>query len=353
MKKRTYLETMCLVIILTGVLVVSINATAQTQTQMTAFEKNLYQAALKEGKLEWWDAMKLSVASDTIKEFGNKYPGIKIDYFEATLDMREERYLAEYAAGRKTLDYTNINQYKRFKEKDLLLDISDIIKDTEYPRIFCDEDLTGVAVEHTIYGTAYNTKLVSPKDVPKSFEDLLDSKWRGKIDVEQRLKLFVFLTPGWGKEKIVKYLNRLKEQKPIFTNGTASTLTLLATGEFPIAVNVSLSETLVLKNKGAPVDFAPISPVADNMGTSVVMRHAPHPNAGKLFLRWLVTPEGQSLQDKYWYKGNPLPGSNTIPSKTLERLGIKEMIRFSGWGMAEELDELTKTYSEAVGFKKK
>ncbi len=354
MKKRTYFETVCLVIILTGVLVVSINGTAQTPAKMTILEKNLYQAALKEGKLEWWDSLGLKESSAFIKEFINKYPGITVEYFEGAAEVREEKYLAEQSAGRRTMDLTSLDQYDLFKKKNLLLDISDIIKDVKYPIQFCDKDMMGASVEHSILGTAYNTKLVSPKDVPKSYEDLLNPKWKGrKIAVEDQLKLFIYLTPIWGKEKTVNYLKKLEEQKVIFGKNATNMMVLLNAGEYPILVSGNLHRTLTMKEQGASVDWAPIGPAIDKLSPWAVMREGTHHNAAKLFLRWVISPEGQQIVDKIRKKGNPLPEFQTSQSKAIEKMGL-EVISFPGWGMeARELEELDALYSDALGLKKK
>ncbi len=350
MKARAYFKTMCLVIILTGVLIVSMNATAQTPKQMTPLEKKLYEGALKEGELEWWDSLSLKESAEYIKEFNRLYPGIKVNFFEGSSDVRDEKYLAEFEAGRKMLDTTSVDQYKRFKEKGLIADISDIIKDTKFPLEYCSKDFLSASVEHALNGTAYNTKLVSPKDMPKSYEDLLDPKWKGKICLEPRLKFFIYNTPIWGEAKTVNYLSRLREQKPIIARGNSHMLSLLAVGEFPIGMSTVLHLITGLKLKGAPVEWLPVNPTPDKLSAFVVMRYAPHPNAAKLFMRWLMTAEGQMCVDKVYLKGNPLPGSGTIQSKTVEKYGL-EVIPVSVWEMAQDFGRLEKIYCEAVGIK--
>lgn len=354
MKKRTYFGTVYLVIILTGLLVVSSNVTAQTTAQMTPLEKKLYEAGLKEGRFEWWDSLSLKEASAFIKEFSNKYPGIKVEFAEYIGSTREEKYLAEYSAGRKTMDLTSLDRYNLFREKNLLLELADIVKDVNYPSQFCAKDFTGVSVEHVILATSYNTKLVSPKDVPKSYGDLLDPKWKGKkISVNTEMKLFYYLSAIWGQDKTINYMKKLGQQDLIFTKGSSATMTLLGTGEFPIAMSVNLHGTLRDKGKGAPVDFVPLDPAIDKLSPWVIMREAPHPNAAKLFLRWCVSPEGQQVVDKVRNKGNPLPGFKTTQSKAIEKMGLK-VTALAGWEVeAGDLLDLEILYSDALGLKRK
>lgn len=87
------------------------------------------------------------------------------------------------------------------------------------------------------------------------------------------------------------------------------------------------------------------------MSTWAVLREAPHPNAAKLFLRWWMTPEGQLFTDKLRLKGNPMPGSQTSQSKTIEKMGV-EIYSCPVWEV-ESIKGLEELYGQAVGLKKK
>lgn len=357
MKKGMFLGKICLVIILAGVLVVSICAHAQTPkptapSSATALEKRLYQAALKEGQLNWWDQHSLKEATVWIKEFNNKYPGIKVEYFEGTEDVISEKYLAEYKAGRATADTVQPEPLRPFREQKLLLDLSDIIKDANYPLQFCLKELTGATFEFSLLAAAYNTKMVSPQEVPRSLEDLLNPKWKGKINLESRLKFFLYTTEHYGEEWMINYLKKLREQKPTFSKGSTASMTLLSAGEFPIVVGVNLHRIVIMSNQGQPVGLVPISPIGYNpLNVTCIPKTAPHPNAAKLFIRWWMSPEGQALNDKIRFKGNPLPGSGTSQSKILEKYGIK-VFTLTEWVNDNE-DRLGKLYQDASGFAKK
>lgn len=183
MMKHAFVGMVCFAVILSAVLVFSAWGNAQTQKSapMTALEQKLYQAALKEGQLNWWDQHSLKESGIWIEAFNAKYPGIKVNYYEGAQNVLTQKYLTEYKAGRATADTIQPEPLRPFKEQKLLLDLSDIIKDTNYPLQFCLKDLTGVTEEITVTVAGYNTKLVSPQDVPKSWEDLLNPKWKGKL----------------------------------------------------------------------------------------------------------------------------------------------------------------------------
>lgn len=345
MKRWSTLYAICMVVLLAGLWATD-SAIAESAPQMTALEKKLYEAAKKEGKVFWWDSQSLKEASLFINAFTKRYPGVDVSFWEGNSYQVDEKYFAERQGGRNPVDVMQIEWYDKYKKEGLLTDLGDIVKDSGFSREFTTKEGDAVSIEHTIRGVAYNTKLVSPKDSLRSWEDLLNPKWKNKIAVETNMSVFVSLTPSWGEEKIIAYLKKLAEQKPIFTEGVTHLMTLLGAGEFPIAVNVLLHRTLDMQSKGTPVAWMPISPIVDRFAPYVIARDAPHPNAAKLYVRWLMSPEGQSLVDKVRKKGNPLPGSGTIQAKAVEQLGIKVTV-VQHWGL--DFKRLEDIYRKAAG----
>jgi iron(III) transport system substrate-binding protein len=185
--------------------------------------------------------------------------------------------------------------------------------------------------------------------VAHSFEELLDPRFKGKINVESRMKMFITLTPAWGEERVVDYLQKLGRQNPTFTKGTTYTLTLLGAGEFPVGVGLSIHGMLKIKRRGAPLAMMPISPLADKLSPHVVMTDAPHPNAAKLFTHWIISKEGQLFMDKVRRKGSPLPGAGTSQSKLVEKMGL-DVVTAVTWDM--NFGGLQEKYEKAIGFTK-
>jgi ABC-type Fe3+ transport system substrate-binding protein len=123
-----------------------------------------------------------------------------------------------------------------------------------------------------------------------------------------------------GEEAVVEYMKKLKEQNPRMVMGNTATDTLLVAGEFPIAIGTYLQNLVKFKPKNLPWDFVPLEEVYTNQPGPgyTVHAQAPHPNAGRLFMYWFVGPEGTKMVDQERFKGNPLPGSGSGPSKILE-----------------------------------
>lgn len=348
MKKWICSKAMCVAVLFACILVAD-NALGQTSTQMTGLEKKLYEAAKKEGKLLYWDSLSLKEAAQFIKAFNNRFPGIEVSYWEGNATQVDQKYFTEHQAGRNPVDVMQIELFDNYKKGGHLTDISDIVKDSGFPKECATKDFDAVAIEHTIRGVAYNSKLVSSKEVPRSWDDFLNPRWKGKIALETNMSVFITYTKTWGEENIIAYLKKLGQQNPIFNEGVTHTMTLLGAGEFPLGVNMLLSRTLYMQSQGQPVAWAPLSPIIDKFSPYVILRDAPHPNAAKLYMRWLMSAEGQSMVDKIRQKGNPMPGTGTSQSKALEQLGVKVLV-VPLWEI--DFDALQDRYRKAVGFSK-
>jgi iron(III) transport system substrate-binding protein len=347
MKKLLYFQTVFMAVILSAVL---LSSNVFAAAQMTALEEKLYKAAKEEGKLIWWDTGSLRDSVHFIKAFNARYPGIEVTYYEVNADNSDEKYFMERQAGRNPVDLKHTANYPKYQDEGLLDNMSDIIKDTGYPEAFCTKDFDAVGIEHTVKGTAYNTNLVSAKDVPRSWDDLLDPKWKGKINMDYRLKIFSFQTWTWGEDNIIAYLKKLREQNPTFSSGVTKTMTLLGAGEFAISTDSSLGVVIKLQKKGLPIAMAPINPVVSQFNPHILVKHSPHPNAARLFLRWLMTADGQKLVDDIREKGSPMPGSGTSQAIAIEKAGLKLEV-FQEW--RKDLTPIEKRYQQAVGYKGK
>ncbi|HLC27455.1 MAG TPA: ABC transporter substrate-binding protein [bacterium] len=148
---------------------------------------------------------------------------------------------------------------------------------------------------------AYNTKTVAPKDVPKSWEDFLDPKWKGKIQAPVYIDGWTTLWGQmWGEEKTTEYLKKLQGQNPVLGRFT-EIQTRLASGEYPVAIVQLAPFVIEAQQKGAPVAFATeVKPALVMMNLMSVVKKARHPNAAKLFTAFVLTPEGQEV---WWTYG--------------------------------------------------
>ena len=147
----------------------------------------------------------------------------------------------------------------------------------------------------------YNTNIVKPKDVPKTWDDLLDPKWKGKLGVliyPDPWKLFS-QPNGWGEEKTMAFLKELIKQRPKLGRFPDVAQRVIS-GETPLASGQHKERVLFSKEqRGAPVDVAFVEPALVWVDVLLVPKGARHPNAAALIAATLLTDEGQKLLLKY------------------------------------------------------
>lgn len=253
--------------------------------------------AKKEGRLVYYTAMNNVLASEMVKAFNKKYPFIKVDVFRLSGEALLNKILLESQAGRLRADTIQLSDFRAYvlKQRKLLLKYIS----SEYQNIkeeFRDEDGLG-----TIYFNsnviAYNTKMVSAQDAPRSYEALLTPKWKGKVGMDiNDVKWFVGQLQIMGEEKGLDYMRRLSRHDIHGTRGGSTVHSqLMAAGEFPITVNAYGSSVEDLKREGAPIDWVAVQPVLATPQLIGVAAGAPNPNAAKLFVDFALSREGAEV----------------------------------------------------------
>ncbi len=143
---------------------------------------------------------------------------------------------------------------------------------------------------------AYNTEQVPKDKAPKSYEDLLHPRWKGKIHLDtQDADWFHTLLEYWGEEKGLAYMKKLAAMKPEIRTGHTLGTQLLAAGEFSVSPVLYGYRVSQMMTKGAPIDFVLIDPVISKPRGISLAKRAPHPYAAILFIDWALSQEGQSL----------------------------------------------------------
>jgi len=255
------------------------------------------EAAKKEGRLVYYTAMNNVLANEMVKAFNRKYSFIKVDIFRLGGEALLNKILLENQAGRLHADTIQLSDFRAYvlKQRKLLMKYIS----TEYQNIkeeFRDEDGLG-----TIYFNsnviAYNTKLVSNQEVPRSYEALLAPKWKGKVGMDiNDVKWFVGQLQIMGEEKGLDYMRRLSRHDIMGTrSGSTVHSQLMAAGEFPITVNAYGSGVEDLKREGAPIDWVAVQPVLATPQLIGVAAGAPNPNSAKLFVDFALSREGAEV----------------------------------------------------------
>jgi iron(III) transport system substrate-binding protein len=137
---------------------------------------------------------------------------------------------------------------------------------------------------------------VNKKDAPKSYQDLLDPRWKDKLGMDaDEGEWFAGLITVWGREKTVDYFRNLMKQNPSLRRGHTLLANLNAAGEFSVAVNLFGYRVMEMKEKGETIDLVNADPVMVRPAHLALARRAPHPNAAKLYIDFVLSVPGQQV----------------------------------------------------------
>src|SRR5258706_5571956 len=275
-----------------GLLLLHVTALARANNH-----EALIDGAKKEGSLVLYTSMTVDQAQKLNDAFRKKYPFIQIAMFRAVGERLLTKIITEAQTGKFDFDVVQSAETQAYflKRRNLLAKyLSPEVKNIQ--KGFFDSDGFWSAVYMMPNVIGYNTRMVKRTEVPKSDDDLLNSKWRGKIGMDgSKPQCFAWKSKRLGEEKGLAYMRKLGAQELrlyfVFNilNG------LLAAGEFPLVLNTYLHNVEDAKRKSAPVDWIAQDPVFTKFQPIAVGAKAPHPNAAKLFVDFMLSEEGQKI----------------------------------------------------------
>jgi len=253
--------------------------------------------AKKEQKLVIYTAMQPEDSAKLVELYRSRYPFIDATFFRAGSAPLLNRILTESRAGRFLFDVVSgkVSDLLLLQKKGLLGTIISA-ELAAYPDKFIDKQSRWVDIYNNYYTIAYNSQRVRSPEVPASWDDLLDPKWRdGKITLDPRSYDWYFgMLTAWGGQRGVDFMRVLNQQKPAFRDGNVLIANLLAAGEFPIAITYAhLVERL--RARGAPVDWIPVKPMVAAPISIALAARPMHPNAANLYVDLVLSKEGSEL----------------------------------------------------------
>lgn len=166
--------------------------------------------------------------------------------------------------------------------------------------------------------TTYNTDLVKAAEAPKTFADLLDPKWRGKMvwtdtrAISGPAGFIGNVLSVMGQDKGMAYLRELSKQKIVREPGNQRViLDKVISGQYAIGLMTYNHHAVISRAKEAPVAWVKMEPLVANLGVIALVKNAPHPNAAKLFLEFMFSDDGQKVIAEAGYP----PGNPDVPPK--------------------------------------
>jgi len=259
--------------------------------------QKLAEGAKKEGELNIYTSAQNDDMGPLVAAFEKKY-GVKVNVWRASSEKVLQRAVQEARGNKHTMDVAETNGPEleaMSREKILTAVKSPHLADLIAPAIRPHGEWVGTRLN--VFVQAYNTKAVKKEELPKTWEDLANPKWKGKLGIEQE-------DSDWlaGQFAELGEAHATKVFKDIVsTNGVSvrkghTLLTqLVQSGEIPLALTVYNYKAEQLKNKGAPIDWFTIGPAIARPNGIGVAAKAPHPHAAVLFFDFEISEEGQKI----------------------------------------------------------
>jgi iron(III) transport system substrate-binding protein len=272
--------------------------------------------------------------------FKRRYPFIKTQYTRTTGEALTTKILQEVSAHQLGTDVILINNYTHriFMKKNIIIPYLPP-NAANFPAGFIDKQGYWLGFYLVPYAITYNTTLVSKANAPKSFEDLLQPRWKGQISLEREEYLVTQSHLQYlGQQKGLDYFKRLARQDLILINGHSKQAVLLTAGEFPIIMYSDIARTEELKRKGAPVEWVRAEPHITVLVSAAITREARHPAAARLFMNYLASDEGQ----KEVLNMDKPPALPKFQPEYLRGVNLYP----ADWTLSDTYEEYNKTYRE-------
>ncbi|MEW6451886.1 MAG: extracellular solute-binding protein [Pseudomonadota bacterium] len=261
----------------------------------------LIEAAKKEGKVVYYTSIDLPLAEKIAKAFEAKYPGVAVRVERTGAERVFQRIGQEYTSRIYAVDVVNSSDAAHFivwKRDGILAPYVPEDVGKFYPAEHKDADGQFASFRVGLSVIGYNTNLVKADEAPKSFADLLDPKWSGKM---------VKAHPGYSGNVMSatfqltrdigwEYLEKLAKQKIMQVQSSTDPPKKLALGERAVMVDGNEYNALQLKEDGKPVEIVyPTEGTPMAVGPNAVFKNAPNPNAARLLQSYMFSPECQQL----------------------------------------------------------
>lgn len=299
--------------------------------------------AKKEGSLTLYTTIAEKDISTLVRPFEAKY-GVKVNVWRAGTDKVLHRTLAEAAAKRHDVDVVHMGSPEMealARETVLQPVLSPVYSQLQPGSVPAHRQWASTLL--SVWVQAYNTNVVGKADLPRSYQDLLDPKWKGKLGIEAKNEDWFAAVVGimGGGEKGLAFFRELVARNGISPRKGHSLLTnLVSAGEVPLALTVYNYMPEQARKKGAPIDWFVLEPAVARSNAVGVARHAPHLAAALLFHEYMLT-EAQDLLVQLDY----------VPTNTQVRSPLKgvKIIQTDAAQSLDDAEKWAKLFDEIIG----
>jgi len=314
---------------------------------------DLVAAATKEASVVYYTSTDVQVAEKLGAAFEAHYPGIKVQVERAGSERVFQRIGQEYSSGIHNADIietSDASHFLTFKEQNWLTPAvpEDVAK--MWPEKDRDPDGFYAAFRATLTVIAYRTDLVKEGDAPKTWTDLLDPKYKGKLVKSHPGYSGNVMTATYALSQLLgwDYFEKLGKQGVMQVQSSTEPPKVLAQGERPIQADGNEYNVFILQDKGVPIKAVyPAEGTSIAYGNAAILAYAPHPNAAKLFYSFMFSQEAQQLNDDFGGLRSVRPDVKEKSNRT--PLSQIKLLDSDPSNVRDAVEEIKQKYEEYFG----
>jgi len=305
--------------------------------------KAMVDEAAKAGPITWYESSPPEQAAKIVAAFKKTYPNLELQHIRVPggNDL-PARIIQESQAGDGTGDVASggADHIWALHQRGLTAEIDREALGLSKQMVPLPYAAVSTA---SVYVLEWNTQAVPDDQVPNSWQDILDPKWKGRVGSWVRALAFVHLAKEWGYDKAKAYLQDFIAQEPLLYKSTFPLAQQVAAGEVDIAVGIYHSAQPPI-DAGAPLKVKALDPVPLSTIYSMIPSKARNPAGGAVLIHWLATPEGALAYEAATSRGNPL----IAETKTAQLLAGKNVSEFPP-DETEEYSRIAEEFNEMLG----
>jgi iron(III) transport system substrate-binding protein len=259
----------------------------------------LIAGAKREGSLNLYGSMAEKDLRRLVIEFERRY-GIKVNVWRSAKNRVLQRVVTEAQANRFEVDFIHnpSPEMEALHREKLLQEVhSPLLGDLIPAAVPAHREWVGARIY--IFVQAYNTTKVKPEELPRTFKDLLDPRWKGRLAIESKeQEWFYTLVHEMGEDAGLKFFRDLVATNGLSVrSGNALLNNLVVAGEVPLALTLYSYLPEQSRRAGAPINWIALQPTIAYTDGVAVARRAPHPHAAVLFFDFMFS-EGQAFLEE-------------------------------------------------------
>ncbi|MCU0888367.1 MAG: extracellular solute-binding protein [Rubritepida sp.] len=306
----------------------AVPALAQTTPAPNPAMEELARAAAREsGPCVWYESSPQEQTDRVIAAFNRRYPNVRMQHVRLVggVDIAA-RMVQEARTPGQSADIASVSADQIWG-----LNGRNLLAQVDWARLGASRAQAPVPFTVNIaaaaYVIVYNRNLVPADAVPTNWDSLLDPRWQGRTGTWLISHPFAQLTKAWDEARATAFTERYARMNPMLFRSTFTLAQQIAAGELPIGLGLWHAAQPVIA-RGAPVATVALEPTVTTSIWTAVARNAPNPNSARLFVAWLLTPEGATAYEEATQRGSALvPGTRTaemLRGKTVVEYGPEE-----------------------------